>query len=170
LICYVCTKPKVTRPYGADGKEICFECLQNDPARRAEGERRMRAIFAAVGPNVVIDPLRGPLRMTGADLGDPRITLVMTRDDVAPMGIKHQPCPKCGTLLKSAACLEDLDARPSEGSVTVCAICAAVMVFEAGGGVRLASRREIRSWDRDQRRQIVDMQTQIRARSTGAPV
>ena len=40
--CGFCGKIKETRPYGKDGKEICFDCMTATPKAEKEAERRFK--------------------------------------------------------------------------------------------------------------------------------
>lgn len=40
-ICEYCLNEKETRPYGEDGKRICYECSMSTPERKVEAERQM---------------------------------------------------------------------------------------------------------------------------------
>ena len=125
----------------------------------------MAAALKAAGPNVLLGDERGPVPMTPADLGDPRVLVVKVPSGTTRL--PRQPCPRCGELLTATNCLEDPEARPTEGSPSVCVYCGAALIFDAGARLHLATRAELRALSRDVRRDIVDMQTQIRARSTG---
>lgn len=54
---------------------------------------------------------------------------------------REQPCPACGHKL-SAASGVDHDRRPRPGDVSVCIMCAAVLIFERRGRLRLATAQE----------------------------
>lgn len=38
-------KTKETRPYGKDGKEICFDCMTATPEAEKEAERRFKKLL-----------------------------------------------------------------------------------------------------------------------------
>jgi len=43
--CEFCGKIKETRPYGKDGKEICFDCMTATPKAEKEAERRFKNLL-----------------------------------------------------------------------------------------------------------------------------
>jgi hypothetical protein len=53
-------------------------------------------------------------------------------------------CLTCGHRLDRAAALDDPDARPEPGAITLCIRCATVFVIDETLGLRLPTREE---WD-----------------------
>lgn len=54
---------------------------------------------------------------------------------------RAQPCPACGHKLDAASSV-DHDARPRRGDISVCIMCASVLIFERKGRLRLATKHE----------------------------
>jgi len=51
------------------------------------------------------------------------------------------PCPKCGSTLDAITAVS-ADDPPQAGDATVCFQCAATLIFEAAGGLRLPTDEE----------------------------
>lgn len=43
--CEFCGEIKETRPYGKDGKEICFGCMEATPETKKEAEERFEELL-----------------------------------------------------------------------------------------------------------------------------
>ena len=43
--CEFCGKIKETRPYGKDGKEICFDCAMTTPEAKEQAERTFKELL-----------------------------------------------------------------------------------------------------------------------------
>jgi len=54
-ICYVCQSSKDTRPYGAKGQDICFDCMMADPERElTAGMMFGKLLDAATSPDAPV--------------------------------------------------------------------------------------------------------------------
>lgn len=82
--------------------------------------------------------------------------------DTGQEGVKPTNCPACGKFLDRATCPVDQGARPTEGDLTCCIGCAAILVFDADGEPVSATPAELYVLDSDVRRQLEAMQRAIR--------
>lgn len=64
--------------------------------------------------------------------------------------------PCCGVALDAATCLEDLNAAPVDGDLSVCMYCYAWLVFE-GGTPRVMTKSEIDELPNDVVVQLLDV-------------
>lgn len=82
------------RPYGAQGRPVCFPCSQATPERRAEADRQLSAAFHLAGPRPVSFSARGIVaieELTEAELCE----LACTRCGRAGF-MSRQGCGACG--------------------------------------------------------------------------
>jgi len=72
-----------------------------------------------------------------------------------------QYCPECKTQLEAATSLID-GQTPEPGDPTVCIVCTAILIYEPGMMVRLATKDELRALTPANLFELVRTQTAIR--------
>ena len=69
--------------------------------------------------------------------------------------IKPSACPHCGKVLDCASCLDEPEAKPKKGDLSVCVGCNSILAFEDDLSLRSFSHDELNSLPDEHKRVIL---------------